>query len=363
MEQVSLNSSTESSQMVSKRDGYFIKQSKSDGIAKASDRDSLIQYKLTIYENIWRAIFLFITICGGILVERVYRFHNDPLTASVPKGHIYDFWISIVSALVIALIRFLIRYFLLNKVVGMLSEKRLKSIEEGKKRADQICKWLFDICYYTLTSIVGYLICKDQPFLPPSLLGSGSCDNLFMGHPEVPYVPYLDIFYLVQTGTHLYTFIHQIIAKFRDPKFYEYALHHGLALFLLWFSYMMNFKLVGIIVLLIHDIGDVFLIAARAYTDLKNRIVAVNVLIYVLTYPTWVYTRNMIFPLCVIGAAADQYMKPRSEEYARIMDFPMMYMLFMISALALMHIYWTFFLSKAAISMLGKGKDKNGYDS
>lgn len=79
---------------------------------------------------------MIITITGGILVERVYRFHNDPLTASVPKGSIYDFWISVVAAIAIGTTRYLIRYFFLDSVVGLLSEKRMKSIEEGKKRAD-----------------------------------------------------------------------------------------------------------------------------------------------------------------------------------------------------------------------------------
>lgn len=88
--------------------------------------------------------------------------------------------------------------------------------------------------------------------------------------------------------------------KYNDPKFYEYALHHGLAFFLIWFSYMMNFTLVGIIVLLLHDPSDVILIAARAYTDFKNRILALNIIIYALAYPTWVYTRNIVFPGCVI---------------------------------------------------------------
>lgn len=111
MEQVSLNASTESNQFISKREGYFFNENKDDSITKTTDHDSLIKYKLTIYENVWRAIFLVIIIAGGILVERVYRFHTDPLTAAIPKGHIYDFWISIVSAIAIGTIRFGIKFF------------------------------------------------------------------------------------------------------------------------------------------------------------------------------------------------------------------------------------------------------------
>lgn len=38
---------------------------------------------------------------GVILVEKVYRFHNDPSTINIPKGSIYDFWITIVAAFII----------------------------------------------------------------------------------------------------------------------------------------------------------------------------------------------------------------------------------------------------------------------
>lgn len=239
----------------------------------------------------------------------------------------------------------------------------MKNIDEGKKRADYICKWIFDFCYYSLTTVCGYLIVKDESFLPPSMLGGGSCRNMFTNYPEVHEIPYLRLFYLIQTGSHLYTFMHQLFMKFNDPKFYEYALHHGLALFLLWFSYMMNFLFVGVIVLLLHDPGDVFLIFGRAYTDLKNRIRSLNILIYIISYPIWVYTRNIIFPTCVISQCIDLYFKPRSHEHAQIFNLPILYMVGMLASLAIMHVYWTFFLTKAAISMLSKGKDKNGYDS
>ena len=35
----------------------------------------------------------------------------------------------------------------------------------------------------------------------------------------------------------------------------------------------------------------------------------------------------------------------------------------MLCVLAFMQFYWMIFLTNAAISMLSKGKDKNGYDS
>lgn len=88
-----------------------------------------------------------------------------------------------------------------------------------------------------------------------------------------------------------------------DPKFYEYALHHGLALFLIWFSYMMNFIPIGCIVLLLHDPGDVFLIATRAYTDMKDKKIWINAALFLTALPVWIYTRNIVLPTCVIRAS------------------------------------------------------------
>lgn len=75
-------------------------------------------------------------IAGCVAAEKVYKFHNSPLTLDIPKGSIYDFWISIVTAIIIGNIRYYIKYFLIDKVVCLLSEKRSRTLEEGRKRAD-----------------------------------------------------------------------------------------------------------------------------------------------------------------------------------------------------------------------------------
>ena len=79
-----------------------------------------------------------------------------------------------------------------------------------------------------------------------------------------------------------------------------------MALFLIYFSYMMNFIHIGAIVLLLHDPGDVILITARSYTDYKNMRVAICIIIYLILYAVWVYTRNIVFPLCAIKSAITQ---------------------------------------------------------
>ncbi len=71
-------------------------------------------------------------------------------------------------------------------------------------------------------------------------------------------------FYVLQFGKHLSRFFSHCFIK-QEGNFYEYALHHGLSTFLIIFSYLMNMWLIGIFILVIHDLSDLFLILARAY--------------------------------------------------------------------------------------------------
>ena len=49
------------------------------------------------------------------------------------------------------------------------------------------------------------------------------------------------------------------------------------------------------------------------------------------------------------------------RSFAQIMTEPLLFYTVMLTTLAIMHVYWIFFMTKAALAMLGK--DKNGYDS
>lgn len=126
---------------------------------------------------------------------------------------------------------------------------------------------------------------------------------------------------------------------------------------------MMNFTVIGIVVLLVHDPSDVLLIAGRAYTDLRNKKLPVTLAIYAISYPVWIYTRNYVLPTCVLPATFEMLAKPISEDLDIIFYLPMVYMVIMLTALAIMHVYWSYFITKAAVTMIVKGKDKNGYDS
>lgn len=52
-----------------------------------------------------------------------------------------------------------------------------------------------------------------------------------------------------------------------ELKYWEYLLHHFVAVCLLYFSTMYNSESIGVVLLILHDISDIFLAFGRFYGD------------------------------------------------------------------------------------------------
>ena len=55
--------------------------------------------------------------------------------------------------------------------------------EKLSRRADAGGDLIYKGIFYTISSIIGYIIMKDTSILPTSLGGSGSVDEIFVGLP------------------------------------------------------------------------------------------------------------------------------------------------------------------------------------
>lgn len=126
-------------------------------------------------------------------------------------------------------------------------------------------KWGYSLGYYALSSIWAYKIMIGTSFMPEWMGGNGHPLKQFQSAPAISEATLeMKVFYLLQFGKHFSRFFSHLFIR-AEGNFYEYALHHGLSVFLIGFSYLTNQWLVGIFVLLIHDWSDFALIFARAY--------------------------------------------------------------------------------------------------
>ena len=109
----------------------------------------------------------------------------------------------------------------------------------------------------------------------------------------------MKVFYVLQFGKHFARFFQHVFIR-SEGNFFEYALHHALSTFLIFFSYLTNQWLIGIFVLLIHDFSDFFLILARGYRDYKYLNKKILQLFYMLAGSSWVFCRIILLSACCV---------------------------------------------------------------
>lgn len=74
---------------------------------------------------------------------------------------------------------------------------------------------------------------------------------------------------MIQTASHVHALLLLMIHGTKiELKYWEYLLHHTLAVSLLGFSTAYSTMAIGVTVLILHDISDFFLSLGRAFGDL-----------------------------------------------------------------------------------------------
>jgi hypothetical protein len=181
-----------------------------------------------------------------------------------------------------------------------INHQKFPDPEQRIKRCYTLVKWGYSVIYYTISTAAAYILLFNTDVLPAWLGGSGSCMNTFAASPKIPaYTWSMELFYVLQFGKHFSrAFGHCFIRP--EGNYFEYALHHGLSTFLILFSYMMNYWLVGVMVLLVHDVSDLFLTLSRAYREAKNRREWLLQSFYLSTFFVWIGSRIVVFTGCCI---------------------------------------------------------------
>jgi len=309
----------------------------------------------------WEIIFqvlLYGFLCWGIYaLYVVYQFHHDPVWADIPKFSIYDFKMAVIPTFIF----FLYKNVCIKLFYGWTKKNldvKYTSDEDRSQRALKGAIWVSNIIYYSFSSILSVYLFKDAFFFPTYLGGSAQCGDIYKYTPYVPEIPYAVLFYQIQFGWHFHTLIDHVVYKWRDPKFWEMFLHHSVAVFLIFFSYLSNQVPVGILVLVTHDPSDIGLCGSRYYNDLKGKSKSILAGIYLSFVLSWMYLRLFVFPKCVVGQSfVSLWNYPKDSMYSVYL-----YMIFMMSALVILHIYWFTYIMRILMGLVTTKKEYNLYD-
>jgi len=290
----------------------------------------------------------------------VVRFQEWASINLSERARLSDIAIVSIIAILIFGIRKSFQLILFNSVYSIVDEKHQGN--ERTERTKRVIKWIYDFIYYGgMTLFICYFL-GDAYFIPYMLLGKGSCQRIFEGYPAIPNLPYLRIYYLIQLGNHLSSVLEQLLYKRCDLKFYEYLLHHYLAFVLIFYSYYFHYWAFGALVMITHDISDIFLASARAYEGLKyfKNFKSLSWGFIGLTSFIWAYCRIFVYPSCSIYAATVSWGK--WKHVWDMVKLPYMFQYCLLFVLLLMNIYWFSMLVAILVSPIRKKSLKNLYD-
>jgi len=313
---------------------------------------------VSFYESLWKIITFAIIPCSAVLLMDAIKFQNWASENLKDQARWSDLWVTAVSAVIIFLIRKTFQVSLFRTFYQIIEDKHQG--EERIVRTQRVVKWAYDFIYYGGMTWFVYNYLGDAYFIPGMVFGKGDCDTM-KGYPDIPVMPYLRTYYLVQMGSHLCSLLEQIYYKRKDAKFYEYFLHHYLAFALIFYSFLLHIWALGALVMIVHDISDIFLSFGRALEGQKYFKPNWFLFIYFgLTTFAWAWCRTIVFPLCPMYSAIKDWGK--WPEVWDIVKYNYGFQVVMLGVLLIMNIYWVAILGNMFISALVKKKVNNTYD-
>ena len=187
----------------------------------------------------------------------------------------------------------------------------------------------------------GYMILSQLDHFPTHMGGSGSLSNLF----EAGYYPgtfinwkpaYFDLYYFTALAYCLTDMVWLVFIYELQNDFAMMVLHHFCTISLLAFSYLTDYSNIGSIVLIVHDVGDIFVYITRIVinTDSKPIIKISTATLLVLVF---IYTRIYLYADLIVSFV---------QGLTWGNQWPDKVITLFLCCLYMMHINWVYLISK-----------------
>ncbi|KJE95781.1 longevity protein [Capsaspora owczarzaki ATCC 30864] len=199
------------------------------------------------------------------------------------------------------------------------------------------------LIYYTTAFVWSVYILSGYPWLTDT-------DYCWIGYPEKQTLdPTIQWIYFIQLGFYMSL----LFSQFTDVKrkdFWEMFIHHVVTIFLVAFSYHANFIRIGTLVLLVHDVSDIFLEGAKAFNYLKyQKLCDATFVVFAIVF---FVARLFVYPRYVLKSAFwDVRALLNTEPFFGLWFFNIL--LWILQAL---HVMWFITIFKMVISFASKGE-------
>lgn len=217
-----------------------------------------------------------------------------------------------------------------------LRKRRKQALPSNIKKFRE-CGWHF--IFYLISFVYGLVILWNKSWF---------CETKYCwkGWPSLHIANDVYWYYLVELSFY-WCLVFSMLTDHKRKDFVQMIIHHIVTMFLLYFSWVVNFVRIGTLVLLVHDAAD-FPMAAAKMAKYCGRKLLCNILLATFCV-TWVVSRLGFYPCRVLYSSS-------IEVYDYLEPFPAYYffngLLFILQVL---HIIWTYMIARIAIDA-GKGK-------
>lgn len=228
----------------------------------------------------------------------------------------------------------------------------------GSESAKRMSKWsesCWKMTAFGLMTVVGILVNYGQPWVKDTKHFWTGCTDLPCNH-ESPRV--LRWQYSLAMGFYLYSIPTLFMWETRRKDFLENLVHHMATLMLVVYSHYVNFMRVGAMIMLLHDVCDIWLELAKLGQYSRNETLSTGM--FVLFLLVWIAMRLVYFPFWILRSTIYEVISEVADKLPHIPIEPH-YTLFnsLLILLVGLHVYWTFLIFKVIARKLRSGKTED----
>lgn len=255
-----------------------------------------------------------------------------------PELTFSDISLSLEFAVLILCLRLVLNHQLAPRLFSRHSPSLRRKLSEN----------LFYSIYYLLAFLYYAIPLRAAVTWRADLLSGQAGDHLvqaFLDPVPPPMAPEEHVYYAQAAGFYLSASLFLILFDSRRSDFRELILHHGVTIALVAASSFYGYVRAGVVVLALHDIGDVFLYSAKFLHHLG--LVGWDTVVFAMFAATFYLTRLVMFPrlLYMICVETLQVVveRPEFNGWARWMDvYIWHYLAFVVllGTLLVLHCFW-----------------------
>ncbi len=265
------------------------------------------------------------------------------LNISKPASPIIYFSIAMAWATVLCVLRFFSTKWFFEPLGARLIPNKDKS---HSAKVSKFGACAFKAVFFPIMCAFEYNILSQQDFTPAWLFGNGITHNLWTESYEMPYE--LIALFMASLGYHLHSTIYHCFFVERRGDFAEMLLHHSLTLWLMVLSYIDGYSRIGLLIVFLNDVPDIFVYLTKCLGDTPY--VKTSVISYACLLLTYGYFRLVVFPASLLPSLLFE------SNFSPVGRF--LYIGF-LSCLTLLHAYWYTLLMRIGLNLARTGSRRD----